>query len=183
MTRRHGFTFVELLISIAVLGVVLLTGVAVSKSALTVAQDAVRSSATDGQAMAAQTHVRQLLLWAGRSTLEATPGGGARGPMQEGVTYDNVSFRRAVGGGKDGTVYDPAPGEPPITLAFAPRDASGVGDLTVDTGSGPHPICGGLGGVEFLREGSRVTVRLVTVTRGAAPGTHGVVRRLVLRNP
>jgi prepilin-type N-terminal cleavage/methylation domain-containing protein len=183
MTRRHGFTFVELLISIAVLGVVLFTGVAVSKSAMTVAQDAVRSSAADSQAISAQTHVRQLLLWAGRSTLEATPGGGAREPMQEGIAYDNVSFRRAVGGGKDGAVYDPAPGQPPITFAFVPRGASGIGDLIVDTGSGPHPICGGLSAVEFVREGSRVTVRLVTFTRGAAPESRGVVRSLVLRNP
>ena len=183
MNRRHGFTFVELLISIAALVVVLFTGVSVSKSAMTVAQDTVRSSAADSQAMSAQTHVRQYLLWAGRSTLEATPGGGAPEPMQEGVTYDNVSFRRAVGGGKDGAVYDPAPGQPPITFAFVPRDASGIGDLTMDTGSGPHPICAGLGAVEFVREGSRVTVRLVTVTRGAVPATHSVVRRLILRNP
>jgi prepilin-type N-terminal cleavage/methylation domain-containing protein len=183
MIRRDGFTFVELLISIAVLAVVLFSGVTVSKSAMSVAQDAVRSGAADGQAISAQTHVRQLLLWAGRSTLEATPVGGAREPMQEGVTYDNVSFRRAVGGGRDGAIYDPAPGQPPITFAFAPRDASGIGDLTVDTGNGPHPICGGLGAVEFVREGSRVTVRLVTVTRGTVPETQSVVRRLVLRNP
>jgi len=183
MMRRHGFTFIELLISIAVLIVVLFTGVAVSKSAMTVAQDTVRSSAADGQAMSAQTHIRQLLLWAGRSTLEATPGGGVPEPMVDGLTYDNVSFRRAVGGGKDGAIYDPAPGQPPIAFAFVPRGASGIGDLTMDNGSGPHPICGGLSAVEFVRDGSRVTVRLVTFTRGAVPETHSVVRRLILRNP
>jgi type II secretory pathway pseudopilin PulG len=182
MKRSPAFTLVELLIASAVLLAVLLSGVTVSRSAMTVAGDSVRTGAAEHRAQRAQELIQQYLLPAGRSTLEATPAGGAAEPMQDGVSYDNVSFRQAVAATREGVTYDPDPSAPPDALAFQPRFGGSEGDLILTTESGSHPICGGVRTVEFIRSGSAITVRVITAVRGTVPDTCVLLRRLVLRN-
>lgn len=183
MKRRSGFTLVELLLATTLLVVALMGGVLVSRSAMTVAGDSVRTGAAESRASHAHALVRQYLLAAGRSTLEATPAGGAPEAMQEGVTYDNVSFRQTVASTREGSTYDPDPGDPPNSLAFKARPvAGGEGDLVLTTASGTHAVCGGVRAIEFTRDGSTITVRIVAVARGSVPDSCTIVRSLVLRN-
>jgi prepilin-type N-terminal cleavage/methylation domain-containing protein len=183
MKRRSGFTLVELLLATTLLVVALMGGVLVSRSALTVAGDSVRTGAAESRALHAQALVRQYLLAAGRSTLEATPTGGAPEVMQDGVTYDNVTFRETVANTRVGPTYDPDPGDPANSLAFQARAvAGGEGDLVLTTASGSHPICGGIRDIDFTRQGSTITVRIVAVARGSVPDSCTIVRSLVLRN-
>jgi prepilin-type N-terminal cleavage/methylation domain-containing protein len=185
LSAPRGFSLVELMVATAVLVTVLLGGVSVSNSAIAVAGSSVRTGAAEGRAMRAQTRIRQYLSSAGRSTLFATPpGGGAPELMRDGVPYDNLSFRRTVSAGRAGPVYDPDPVQPPLSFAFEPRPGGGGdGDLVFTTADGRFPICGDVREVEFLREGSRITVRITTVARGVVPPTCEVVHPLVLRNP
>jgi len=183
--RQSGFTLVELLIASAALVVLLIGGVLVSGSALTVAGDSVRSGAAESRAMHAEAILRQRLVLAGRSTLFATPAaGGAPEAMQDGVSYDNVSFRETVASAREGSTYDPDPSQPPLSFAFKPRSgARAEGDLVLTDESGSHAVCGGVRSVEFVRTGSCIAVRVVTVARGAVPPTCEALRTLVLRNP
>jgi len=185
LSNSRGFSLVELLVASTALVIVLLGSATVSKSALSVAETSVSTGAAESRATRAQFRIRQILLSAGRSTLLATPpGGGAPEPMQDGVPYDNLSFRRTLSAGREGPVYDPDPGQPPLSFSFEPRNGTGSdGDLILTTGGGRLPICAEVRQVEFLRQGSRVTVRITTVARGTVPETCDVVRPLVLRNP
>jgi prepilin-type N-terminal cleavage/methylation domain-containing protein len=184
MNPARGFTFVEVLIASALLAVALLGGVVASRSALKVAGDSVRSGDAESRAMHAQTLVRQYLLSAGRSTLEAVPAGAtATELMQDGVSYDNVSFRETVASARAGSTYDPDPSQPPFTLSFKPRSAGGDGDLYLTDDDGSRPICGAVREVDFVRQGSSITVRIVTLARGATPESCSTLRTLVLRNP
>jgi prepilin-type N-terminal cleavage/methylation domain-containing protein len=185
VNRQGGFTLVELLIASAALVVLLFGGALVSGTALDVAGDSVRSGAAESRAMHAEAILRQRLVLAGRSTLFATPAaGGAPEAMLDGVSYDNVSFRETVASAREGSTYDPDPALPPLSFAFKLRTgARAEGDLVLTDGSGSHSVCGGVRSVEFVRQGSCVTIRVVTVARGAEPPTCEAVRTLVLRNP
>lgn len=184
MRRADGFTLVELLLATALLVIAILGGTLVSRSAMAVAGDSVKTGAAESRALHAQALIRQYLLSAGRSTLMATPAGGAPETMQDGVTYDNVSFRETVANSREGPTYDPDPGAAPFALAFQSRPvASGEGDVVLATDSGSHAICGGVREIDFTKTGSTITVKIVAVARGAVPDSCTMIRSLVLRNP
>ena len=184
MKRAPGFTLVELLLAITLLVVALLGGVLVSRSAMAVAGDSVRTGAAESRAQHAHALVRQYLLSAGRSTLEATPASGIPEAMQDGTTYDNVSFRQTVANSRDGPTYVPDPAASPFSLAFKPAPVAGAeGDLVLTNDSGSHLICGGVREIDLTRQGSSITVKIVAVARGSVPDTCTVIRSLILRNP
>lgn len=183
MKRANGFTLVELLIATMLLVVALLGGVLVSRSAMAVAGDSVQTGAAESRALHTHALIRQYLLSAGRSTLMATPAGGAPEAMQDGVTYDNLSFRETVANSREGPTYDPDPSAPPLSLAWKSRPvAGGEGDLVLTTASGSHAICGGVREIDFTRQGSSITVKIVAVARGSVPDSCTIFRSLVLRN-
>jgi len=184
MKQQRGFTAVELLLSTAFLSLVLLSGVIAARSATTVARDSIRTSAAEGRALRAQEQVRQILLAASNASLEAIPeGGGPIEPMAEGVEYDNVIFRRVLSGGPAGQVLDPDAGDPPFSLAFVPRGAGDEGDLVWTDERGAHAICGGIRAPQFVRTGSRISVRITALSRGQTLDERTMVRSVVLRNP
>lgn len=184
MKRAPGFTLVELLLAITLLVVALMGGIVVSRSAMAVAGDSVRTGAAESRAIHAHALVRQYLLSAGRATLEATPAGGAPEAMQDGIAYDNVSFRQTLASTREGSTYSPDPGAPPFVLAFRPAAAAAAeGDLLLTTDSGSHAICGGVREIDFTRQGSSITVKIVAVARGSVPDSCTVIRSLILRNP
>jgi prepilin-type N-terminal cleavage/methylation domain-containing protein len=184
VSRRAGFTLVEMLISAVVLALLLLGGVVTARSSTGLAQDSLRTSEAERRARSAHDAVQRYVAMAGRSTLEAVPaGGGLPQPMQDGVPYDRLIFRRTVSSGPAGPVYDPAPPALPMALALQPHGPAGESELVRLEGGAVIPLCGGIESLSFVRTGSRITVTIVVVDRAAGRRPCTLARSLVLRNP
>ena len=185
MRSRRGFTSIELLLSAALLAVLLLSGLLAARSATTVAQDSIRTSAAQHRATRAVDELRLLLLQASRGTLAARPADGAPlEPMAEDVAYDNVAFRVTTSNGPGGPTLEPDPADPPSTIELEGGDAAGgERGLVWFDGTGRRSIGGGIQELELVRTGSRVTIRITASARGRGSDVHTAVGSLVLHNP
>lgn len=184
MRRRGGFTTIELLVSAVVLALLMLGGVVAARSSTGLAQDSLRTSEAERRARSAHEAVKRSVASAGRSTLAGIPFvGSPPEPMQDGVAYDQLIFRRTVSNGPAGPVYDPAPPALPVALALQPHGPAGENDLVRLDGGSMVPLCGGIESLSFVRTGSRLTVTIVVVDRAAGRRPCTLVRSLVLRNP
>ncbi len=113
--RQGGFTFVEVCISAVFLSGILALGVSVSRNALKSADRTVMADVVATRLDAALDRIRGQFVAASRSTLQAIPVGGfVPEPMQDGVVYDNVQFRRVAGVSVGAPFYAPALGLPPL---------------------------------------------------------------------
>ena len=113
--RQGGFTFVEVCISAVFLSGILALGVSVSRNTLKSADRTVMADVVATRLDAALDRIRGQFVAASRSTLQAIPVGGfVPEPMQDGVVYDNVQFRRVAGVSVGAPLYAPALGLPPL---------------------------------------------------------------------
>jgi len=185
MNSRRGLSSVELLLSAALLAVLLLSGLLAARSATTVAQDSIRTSAAQHRATRALEVLRQMLLPASRASLAALPSGGSvNEPMQDDVGYANLTFRRTMMNGPAGLVLEPDLGSPPYSLEFRePGVAGSDGELLWNDGVSRHPIASGIRELEFRRNGSRITIRITATARGPRSEVHTATGSLVVHNP
>src|SRR6185436_1505923 len=113
--RQAGFTVVEVCISAVFLSAILAIGVSVSRNALMSADRTVMADVVATRLDAALDRIRGQFVAASRGTLQAIPiGKFVAEPMQDGVVYDNVQFRRVAGVSVGAPLYAPPLAKPPL---------------------------------------------------------------------
>ncbi len=177
---------VEVLFSAVMLSVILMGGFLVSKSAMVSTEQTVVAGEADARATRAMQRVHLLLRPAGRSTLEAIPGGGTEPePMQDGVHYDNVRFRQVLDYRAGEPIYEPEPPENPFRVFFESDVADPeTGSLIFDDGERQHKITSGVRDVVFEHTENRITLRFTLAVRQGQGVRESMLRRsVVLRSP
>lgn len=183
--RARGFTLPEVLISSMLLAGILLGGLLASRSSLVSTTESVVESETFARAGRVVGTIAGTLMAASRSTLQAAPAGGPVGPMQDGVQYDNVTFRRALRFSNAATVFDPPMGEAPLGFRLeADPSSPGRSMLMFDGANVPRVLARNVTQLEFSKNGNQLMVTVALDVRDGGQWKSSTVRRpLVLRSP
>jgi hypothetical protein len=162
-SRIHGFTLLEAAISSALLGVALLTGVLVSRSAMDATARSIGEGSTETRILRGLENVTDRLAAAGASTLEAVPtstDGADRSaePMLDGLAYDNVWFRCPVTWVDGVRIYEPDVLLEPYRIELAPGEKGRCGSLVLYAGEDAVELCTNVTAATFVRDGDLVAV-------------------------
>jgi hypothetical protein len=115
-----------------------------------------------------ESTLEQLLTSASRATLQGIPSGGkVLEPVQEGVAYDNLSFRRVSGFLAGTPQFDPPPTQNPWRIWLEPdttvRDGksvpSGTATIYVSDGTRTSSFFTGLTSVAFTLQRTKLTIQ------------------------
>jgi hypothetical protein len=173
MKRRiAGFTMIETLTSSAVLSIVVFAAVGASHSAMRATSEVVTADSTCGRVQSSLDRLRTLLLAASNSTLQAIPAsyGKVAEPMQDGVTYSDLSFRTGAGLVDGAIAYVPATDLAPYHLYFEGDQRKG-GSLMLDTGRSQTALIDDVQAVTFQRNGKELKVTFTAGTPGCTDTT------------
>ena len=119
MRHQAGFTLIEAAISSAVLGLILLAGVTVTRSVLESSDTTTQKTQEAMELRRAVDEAVDTFESIGSSTLWGLPTGGTEvEPLIEGYVYPEIRFRRPVGFVAGEVVYDPPIADDPESLAF-----------------------------------------------------------------
>ena len=157
--RQAGFTFVEVCLSAVLLSMILAVGVNVSRFALASADRTVSADVTAARLDAALDRIRGQFVAASRATLQAIPTGKTvPEPMQDGVVYDNVQFRRVTGVSIGAPLYAPPIGKAP--LRFFQGSDHNQSALLFDNGAMAAVLVPGGATATFTKSGDQIVVAL-----------------------
>jgi hypothetical protein len=178
-----GFTVLETVSSAAILSLLVFAALGASRVAMRGTGSVVSVDAADSRVAESLTRMRRLLMPASVSSLEAVPSpyGVAPEPMQDGVVYDNMSFRTVTGYANGGPVYVPALGTNPWQLFFR-AGQNGAGELVLDDGRSVTTLLENVRGAAFVLQGKQLAITLQTA-RPDYEGDATAELRLVLLVP
>jgi type II secretory pathway pseudopilin PulG len=177
----RGFTLAETCVATAIFVTILFAGVTVSRTAMTAAGVAIASDSTAARVESAADHVRDELVDASLATLQAVPRGGKVAEnMQDGVAYDNLSFRRVTGVSTGAPLYAPPIGKPAQRF-FVGVDARGAKVLEFDHGASTTVLVSDVASATFTKSGSQILVQLsVSATRSHPAAALAAAFRLIV---
>ena len=182
--QQSGFTTIELGISGAVFGMIILLGVEASRSALNSTFSSVQRSERTQSMSRSFKDLGTQLTSAGISTLVATPAGSGSVPeaMQDGVSYNNVSFRRAIGFADGNVVYDPPAVLPELKisyLAWDPKRPKTTGVVSYFDGARTHILHTKVTALSVVKNGSQLAFSITPYSgqEQSTPLTFGIVIR------
>jgi len=174
-------------ISSVILAGVLLSGLVASRYALVSTRTSAEESNVETNSAKAADRILDMLASAGQSTLLAVPPKGQLpGPVVDGVVYDNLQFRQAVGFDATGVVYDPDPAvAPPLGFRLVPDPRTpGRGNVVVNVDGQDRVLVRNVAGFRLVKQGRSITLTL-DYRIGLQGRTADSVRTrtVVLRNP
>ncbi len=183
--RQSGFTLVESLISTAMLSVILISGVVVTRSAMLSSERSLNEDGARAGLDRLQQRAQQYLRSASRATLLAVPTGGTKAvAMVDGVTYNNIEFRRVVGFAKGAVVYQPPVTKPPYRIYFQAELPNGSGSIYLDDGVQTVPLVRSITAASFTKSAKRITLDFSGHPEsGCAKATARTTEEIVLRVP
>jgi len=161
-------TALETLISLSIVSLLLITSVIATRSTVQSATLSVTEGALIVRVASKESALEQLLLSASRATLQGIPSGGkVLEPVQEGVAYDNLGFRRVRGFLVGAPQFDPPVTQNPWRIWLEPdttvRDgrtvSSGTGTIYVSDGTRTSSFFTGLTSVAFTLQGTKLTIQ------------------------
>jgi hypothetical protein len=158
-SRQAGFTFVEVCISAVFLSGILALGVDISRRALQSADRTVVADVVATRLDSALDRIRGQFVAASRGTLQAIPiGKFVPEPMQDGVVYDNVQFRRVTGVSVGAPLYAPPIGKAPLRF-FCGTDHN-QSALLFDNGAMAAVLIPEGATATFTKQGDQIVVTL-----------------------
>lgn len=179
--RLRGLTALEVAISAAVVSGLVLAASTASVRAIDVTADVVSADAAAGSERRVVDRLAELLLSASRATLEGIPSqqGSVAEPLQEGVDYADLRFRRVVGFVDGDVAFEPAPGNAPYRVERRAQ-TQGREALVLIAGAAETILIEEVAGATFRLDGNRLTL---TLERGDYRHTVTTSADFVLRVP